>query len=187
MSRLTEHSTPLDVIWRLFIVGLGLGPSQSIFNIVAQSAVAPRQIGVATSTGMFLRQIGSLIGVAIFGAMLTAQLQRSLSAVLPAGTNFDLGKMEAMAMASQASGASQMPIPPFIADAFADAMSYVFTGSLVVIAIAFISIFFIPHIQLRGRGPEQASPNRIVQEAEAALADAAPTPADPAPVPTRER
>jgi EmrB/QacA subfamily drug resistance transporter len=186
MSRLTKDSTTIDVIWRLFVVGLGLGPSQSLFNIIAQSAVPPRQLGVATSTGMFLRQIGSLIGVAIFGALLTAELQRSLSSVLPAGTKFDLGKMEAMAMSARAAGAKPMSVPPVIADAFADAMSYVFTGSLVVIVIAFVTIFFIPHIQLRGRGPEQASPKQNVQEVEAALADAAPAPADPAPVPTRE-
>ena len=35
----------------------------SLFNIVAQSSVSPKQIGVATSTSMFLRQIGSLMGV----------------------------------------------------------------------------------------------------------------------------
>ncbi len=179
---LTEHSTPLDVMWRLFVVGLGLGPSQSLFNIVAQSAVQPRQIGVATSTAMFLRQIGSLIGVAVFGAIMTAQLQRSLSAVVPAGTKFDLGKMEAMAMSSQANG-NTMPIPSFIAHAFSDAMSYVFAGSMVIVAVGLVTIFFIPHIPLRGRGPEQASQNKTVQAAEAAIADAAPAPADPAPMP----
>ena len=186
MWQLTEHSTPFDVMWRLFVVGLGLGPSQSLYNIVAQSAVPPRQIGVATSTGMFLRQIGSLIGVAIFGAMMTAQLQRSLSSILPPGTKFDLGRIEAMSMASQASGKA-VSIPPFIASAFADAMSYVFAGSMVIVAVAFVTIFFIPHIPLRGREPEQVSPNRTVEEAEAALADTAPAPADPAPMPSRDR
>jgi EmrB/QacA subfamily drug resistance transporter len=186
MSRLTADSSPMDVMWRLFVVGLGLGPSQSLFNIVAQSAVQPRLIGVATSTGMFLRQIGSLIGVAIFGAMMTAQLQRSLSAALP-GVDFDLGKMEAMVMSSQVAGAKAMTIPPMIANAFAEAMSYIFTGSMVIVAIAFVTIFFIPNVQLRGRGPEQASPNKAVQAAEAALADAAPAPADPAPMPTRNQ
>ena len=64
-----------------------------------------------------------------------------------------------MSMASQASGKA-MAIPPFVANAFADAMSYVFTGSMVIVAIAFVTIFFIPQIELRGRGPEQVSPNK---------------------------
>jgi hypothetical protein len=134
---------------------------------------------------MFLRQIGGLIGVSIFGAMLTAKLQSSLQVFMP-GMKIDLGKMEAMAMASPTVG-QLIKTPAFVANAFGDAMNYVFGGSMVVIAIAFTSIFFIPHIQLRGRGPQQASENKVVQEAEAALADAAPSPADPAPMPERDR
>jgi EmrB/QacA subfamily drug resistance transporter len=187
MWRLTKDSTQIDVMWRLFVVGLGIGPSQSLSNIVAQSAVPPSQVGVATSTGMFLRQIGSLIGVAIFGAMMTAQLQRSLSAISPSGMKFDLGKMQAAAMTSQAAGAKLAPLPSFIANAFGDAMSYIFTGSMVIIAIAFVTIFFIPQIPLRGREPEQASQNKAVQVVEAALADAAPVPADPAPISVSRR
>jgi hypothetical protein len=173
-------------MWRLFVFGLGLGPSQSLFNIIAMSAVPPRQIGVATSTGMFLRQIGGLIGVAIFGAIMSAHLQRLLSAVSPAGTKFDLGKLEALAMGATTVGKS-LAVPPYIAGAFADAMSYVFIGSMVVIAIAVVTIFFIPHVELRGRAPAQASQNKTLQAAEAALADAAPAPADPSPMPVRDR
>ncbi|MBI1361987.1 MAG: MFS transporter [Alphaproteobacteria bacterium] len=173
---------PLDVAWRLFVVGAGLGPSQSLFNLVAQSAAPVRQIGVATSTSMFLRQTGGLIGVAIFGAMMTAKLTQSLAPHMPPGMKVpDIGQMSAMA-ASQQAGAAPMKIPPFVAEAFSDAMSYIFTGSLFIIAIAFVTIFFIPQITLRGRGPQQASPNKGVAEAESALADAAPSPADPAPV-----
>jgi len=57
----------------------------------------------------------------------------------------------------------------------------------VIVAIGFITIFFIPQIPLRGRGPDQASQNKTVQAAESAIADAAPAPADPAPMPQRER
>jgi hypothetical protein len=134
---------------------------------------------------MFLRQIGGLIGVAIFGSIMSAQLQRSLSGMLPGGIKFDLGKVEAMAMGATTAG-KPLPIPPFIAGAFAEAMSYVFIGSMVVIGIAVVTIFFIPHIELRGRAPEQASQNKTIQAAEAALADAAPAPADPSPMPRRD-
>jgi hypothetical protein len=88
-------------------------------------------------------------------------------------------------MTSQGTGHA-ISVPPIVASAFADAMSYIFTGSMVIIAIAFVMIFFIPQIPLRGRGPEQASQNQVVQAAESALADAAPAPADPAPMPERE-
>ncbi len=158
MSRLTKDSTQWDVIWRLFVLGLGLGPAQSLFNIVAQSAAPIKQIGVATSTGMFLRQTGGLIGVAIFGALMSARLSASLAPFAPPGAKFDLGSMEAMAIRTQANGGGPMKTPPFIASAFADAMSYIFAGSLVIIAIAFLSILLIPKIPLRGRGPMTPQP-----------------------------
>ena len=41
----------------------------------------------------------------------------------------------------------------FIAKTISDAMSYIFMGSLAIVACAFIAILFIPQITLRGRGP----------------------------------
>lgn len=150
MSRLDQNAEAWDAIWRLFIVGLGIGPSQSIFNIVAQSAAPLRQVGVATSTTMFLRQTGGLVGVSIFGAILTAQLTASLSKVLPPGVEIDLGEMRTLSMGAEAAGG--LNAPPFIATAFADAMSYIFLASILIIAAGFIAICFIPTIELRSRG-----------------------------------
>lgn len=156
MSRLTSESGQFDVIWRLFILGLGLGPSQSLFNIVAQSAAPVRQIGVATSTSMFLRQTGGLIGVSIFGALLTSELSRSLSKALP-GVSIDLGQLERMSVMAQANGAAAAKVPPFVAAAFSEAMSYIFTGAIVIVALALVTMLFIPTIPLRGRGPQDAT------------------------------
>ena len=153
MAQLTKDSSQMDVIWRLFTVGVGLGPSQSLFNMVSQSAAPPHQIGVATSTGMFLRQMGGMIGVSIFGAMLTSRLTESLAGMMPAGAKIDMGQMERFALAAKASGGGAASIPAPVATAFSDAMSYIFTGSVVIILIALVSIAFIPHITLRGREP----------------------------------
>ncbi len=156
---------PWDVVWRLFVLGLGLGPSQSLFNLIAQSAAPMRQIGVATSTGMFLRQTGGLIGVSIFGALMTAKLNEKLGAVMP---GLNINKLQAMAVTTQSSGAPPK-MPPMMIDAFGEAMSYIFVGSLFIIAIAFVAILFIPQITLRGRGPQTA-----VEKAEKAVEDVAP-------------
>jgi EmrB/QacA subfamily drug resistance transporter len=61
-----------DLAWRLAIFGVGLGPGQSLFSLAVQNTVPFHQIGVATSSGQFTRQIGSNMGVALFGALLTA-------------------------------------------------------------------------------------------------------------------
>ncbi len=155
MSQLRSDSEQWDVIWRLFIVGIGLGPSQSLFNMVSQSAAPVHQIGVATSTSMFLRQCGGMIGVSIFGALLMSQLSVSLAKIFP-GITIDLGEMQKMA-AMSTSGAG-MPLPEAmetaVATSISDAMSYIFLGSMVIIAIAIVAILFIPQIPLRGRAPQ---------------------------------
>ena len=134
--------------------GVRLGPSQSLFNMVSQSAAPMRQVGVATSTGMFLRQCGGMIGVSIFGALLTSKLSESLSHLVPGG-KVDLGQMERFAMTARTNGGGGFSIPPQVAQAFSDSMSFIFAGSLFILAAALVAIFFIPQITLPGRGPRQ--------------------------------
>jgi len=64
---------------RMVLVGLGLGPTVSLFTLAAQNAVERQQIGVATSSGTFFQQMGGTIGVALFGAVLTATLSTQFS------------------------------------------------------------------------------------------------------------
>ena len=90
--------------WRMFIVGLGLGPSQSMFNVAIQNAVPIPQMGIATSASQFFRQIGSTIGVAIFGTLLTTSLSTELPKQLPGvpgmavGKKINMGEAQSQAM-----------------------------------------------------------------------------------------
>lgn len=154
MSQLGADAKQMDVIWRLFVLGIGLGPSQSLFNMVSQSAAPVRQIGVATSTSMFLRQCGGMVGVSIFGAMLLAKMTESMQAIAP-GMTIDIGEMQRMAMMASESGqAMPAQLQGMVSNMISDAMSYIFMGSLAIVALAFVAILFVPQIQLRGRGPQ---------------------------------
>jgi EmrB/QacA subfamily drug resistance transporter len=84
MTQLTKD-TALPVVWLwMFIAGLGVGPTFSVFTIVIQNAVPFRQLGVATSNLTFFRQIGGTIALAlvgtIFGTTFKDQLIPQLSA-----------------------------------------------------------------------------------------------------------
>ena len=114
-----------------------------------------RQIGVATSTSMFLRQCGGMIGVSIFGAMLLAKMSEPIS---QDPGHEDRPRRDAAHGADGRRTAARRGSPmmqSFVVKAISDAMSYIFMGSLVIVAIAFVAILFIPQITLRGRGPGQ--------------------------------
>lgn len=77
-SIVSADTSSFDLAWRMFIVGVGLGPFQSLTNIVVQSAVAQKNLGVATSTTQFFRQVGATIGVALFGTFFNFYLSSEL-------------------------------------------------------------------------------------------------------------
>lgn len=83
LTGITADTTQADLTWRLALTGLGLGPAQSLFSLVIQNAAPSNQIGVATSMSQFSRQMGSTVGVAIFGTLLTHALTAELPKHVP--------------------------------------------------------------------------------------------------------
>jgi MFS family permease len=71
----TEY--PVLFLW-MFIAGLGIGPSLSVFTIVVQNAVPFSKLGVATSNLTFFRQIGGSVGLAIAGTQFATALSQEL-------------------------------------------------------------------------------------------------------------
>ena len=69
MTQLTAD-TPLVVLWGwMFLAGLGVGPTFSVFTLIVQNAVPFQQLGVATSNLTFFRQIGGTVALAIVGTI----------------------------------------------------------------------------------------------------------------------
>ena len=62
----------------MFLAGLGVGPTFSVFTIVIQNAVPFRQLGVATSNLTFFRQIGGSVALAIVGTVFATTFQEEL-------------------------------------------------------------------------------------------------------------
>jgi MFS transporter len=103
LMQIGPDTTIRQLNWRMLLVGLGLGPAQSLYSLAAQNAAPIQQMGIATSSSQFFRQIGSTVGIAIFGTMLTHNLVRELPKAVPEMSTvfsgkIDLGRMQAQAM-----------------------------------------------------------------------------------------
>jgi len=146
LSQMDADTSRLDQAWRMVVLGIGLGPGQSLFSMAIQNALPPGQMGVATSSSQFFRQIGSTIGVALFGTLLTNNLNAGLGAIMP---GVDIGTLQGMGVAAQTGAAPQLP--DFVRDIIAGAITYTFSLGLVVVAAALVVVVFIPHIPMPDR------------------------------------
>ncbi len=167
LSRLPADAGVLGLAWRVAVLGVGLGPAQSVFNIAMQNAVERSQIGVATSAGQFFRQVGSTIGVAVFGAVLTHNLAAGSAPAGPPAEpgavvhTLTLAELERMAQATQLPAADGAPAPAVdaaVRTTVTDAVKGVIGVGTLVCLLAFIATLFVPELPLRAtperpRGP----------------------------------
>ncbi|MGE0171891.1 MAG: MDR family MFS transporter [Oligoflexales bacterium] len=73
------HVSALAIGFAVFVTGLGLGLQSSSYMITIQSAVSWSERGVATANNLFMRTLGSSVGVAAFGAILNSTVYRYLA------------------------------------------------------------------------------------------------------------
>src|SRR5690606_21262022 len=77
-------------VWQLgaasFVMGMGLGFTQTTYIVTVQSQVPWNRRGVATSSHMFSRILGSTLWVALLGGILNQRLHARLSGLTLEGT-----------------------------------------------------------------------------------------------------
>jgi len=63
----------------MLLLGAGLGVVMPVMNLAVQNEFEQHDLGAATSSSQLFRSLGSTIGIAVFGAMLTAGLTSGLA------------------------------------------------------------------------------------------------------------
>jgi EmrB/QacA subfamily drug resistance transporter len=162
MTGLNAETTLFDIGWRVCLLGLGLGPAQGLFALASQNAVPPEQIGVATSSAQFFRQIGGTVGAAVFGAVMTSALAVQMGRIAgPGGHRLTLDELQGLALkaAAQGAGAHATAIDPAVREAFSAAMVQVIYTGLGLAVLGLVAILFIPEIPLRATLPGQQKPH----------------------------
>ena len=76
MVFLLRADTPMWIVSiGMILIGFGLGQLMQTTMIASQNSVEAKDIGVATSTATFFRQMGGTLGVAVFMSILFGQLK----------------------------------------------------------------------------------------------------------------
>lgn len=171
-----EFDTP---IWQTMIImvffGIGLGFNFQPLTLAVQNAVPPQQIGVATSTATFTRQIGGTIGTAIFLSVLFSDLPQRISDAMKTAfptpefqsalhdpANAAFAKELAASQTSGGTGAAGGVLQdssflsnldpalakPFLVG-FSQSMDLVFLLGSIVMVLGFLVMLLLPQVELR--------------------------------------
>jgi EmrB/QacA subfamily drug resistance transporter len=79
LSTLTPDSSYWYEAVIMVLLGAGLGVVMPVMNLAVQNEFKQHELGAATSSSQLFRSLGSTIGIAVFGAMLTAGLTNGLT------------------------------------------------------------------------------------------------------------
>ncbi|MHA7303571.1 MFS transporter [Pseudarthrobacter sp. MDT1-22] len=86
LSTLNPGSPLWEICAYLTVMGLGLGLSMQIMALMVQNSFPLREVGTATASNNFFRQIGATLGSAVVGRLFASRLAALLTDRLPAAT-----------------------------------------------------------------------------------------------------
>lgn len=149
LSRMDAETSMLALEIYMFILGFGLGLVMQVLVIAVQNAVQYRDLGAATSGATFFRSIGSVFGVAIFGAIFSNSLAANIRHYLPA--NVLSQGVSVTNLQSNPQQLLSLPAPVHLGyvHAYAAALQPVFLVAGCIGIVAFLLAWLIPEIPLR--------------------------------------
>jgi len=163
-------ATPIWVITlMLFVMGLGIGLVMQVVVLVAQNAVSAADVGSATATNNYFREVGATLGVAIFGTIFTTSLADNLGGALAANgpQAVAAGITSPDSLVPTVVQAAGEPLRSAIVGAYADALAPVFGYLLPAFAVALVLALLLKEIPLsdiagmvaRGEAIDGTKPN----------------------------
>jgi len=185
LSRISADTSLVLVMGAMLLLGYGLGNCMQPLLLILQSSVPPRDIGVATASATFFRQIGGTIGVAVFITLLFSTVGGNIhqavqdqsrdpafrAAVAHAATSHDpveRGVAQSILHPSSHGAVAQVQddssfiqrldatlAHPFKAG-FADSMDGVFLLAGLLMVMGFLVLWMMPHVELRATSASAA-------------------------------
>jgi EmrB/QacA subfamily drug resistance transporter len=143
VAMLGRTSPVLAVALACFVVGVGLGLCAAPTMVAVQSVVDWERRGVVTATNMFCRNLGSAVGVAVFGAVANATLAHRFAhpPADVAGHLPDSTEAENLVLGGHASSAA---VTDFVQSALYDAAHNVFLGVVVAAVVGVLVLWLMP-------------------------------------------
>ena len=142
---LLSTMTPSLPVWALCsylaVMGVGLGMSMQILILIVQNSFPISQVGTATASNNYFRQIGASLGSAVVGSLFVARLTQLLTDRMPGGGSTAAGSSNSFTPAI----VRELPaaVRGVIIGAYNDALTPVFLYMVPLILIAVVLLCFV--------------------------------------------
>ena len=142
---LLSTMTPSLPVWTLCsylaVMGVGLGMSMQILILIVQNSFPISQVGTATASNNYFRQIGASLGSAVVGSLFVARLTQLLTDRMPGGGSTAARSSNSFTPAT----VRQLPeaVRGVIIGAYNDALTPVFLYMVPLILIAVVLLCFV--------------------------------------------
>lgn len=141
----TMHADTPQIITSLYmiIVGMGMGFCMQTMVLIVQNAVAAKDVGAATASNNFFREIGISLGVSIFGSVFASRLTHEMSKFGGA-----TGDQHSAGMTPAAINALPDAVKTPIIEAYVNALTPAFIYLVPIVVLGLIATLFLPNITL---------------------------------------
>lgn len=152
LARLSATSSVWEVVAGVALIGIGLGALSQQYTLVVQNAVPRRDLGVATASLQFFRNVGATIGTAVFGTVLSSGLDAAIFAHLPPelAQTVPHGSINAGSVLDPAViGGLPAEVVAAVRIALAEQIALVFAVCLPIVVLVFVCTLLIRPMELR--------------------------------------
>jgi EmrB/QacA subfamily drug resistance transporter len=160
---LLSTMTPTMPVWILCaflaVMGVGLGMSMQILILIVQNSFPLREVGTATASNNYFRQIGASLGSAVVGTLFASRLATLLSDRLPSGAAAASGGTDSFTPDLVRS--LPTAIRDIIVGAYNDALTPVFLYMVPLVLIATVLLIFVKEKPLATTLDRDALPESI--------------------------
>jgi len=161
LTRVAYGDSQWHLTLAMVVIGIGLGLSMQVYTLVVQNAVKQNELGIATAAVQFFRNVGSTVGIAVLGTVMSSHMADDIAAQMK---TLDPKTMAAVQQQMQGSDSSSLEssvldpsalskLPAPVADAIragmGDAMHSVFLTALPFVIAALVLSLFIKQLPLR--------------------------------------
>jgi EmrB/QacA subfamily drug resistance transporter len=144
MSTLDSGSPVQELCAYLGVLGLGIGLLIQNLLLAVQNALPQREVGTATSSNNFFREIGATVATAAVGAIFADRLTEKLS-----GMTADFGGAGSESLTPALVRSLPDAVRDQIVNAYADSLLPIFAGLAGVAIVALVLAIFLPNKKLQ--------------------------------------